>query len=242
MHAAAEKIITLAAEAIGARGRFAWALAGGSTPRRLYSLLSSAPYTGRVDWDRVYFFWGDERCVPPDHPDSNYGMARDAFLTAVHPPPNNLHRMPGEAEPSTGAAIYEATLRQVFARTFGGPSPGGFPRFDLVLLGMGNDGHTASLFPGTPALGEAQRWVVSTHVEQPVPFRLTLTLPVLNAAANVLFLVAGADKAERVAEVLAPPVGLVDDEPSSLPSRRVRPARGQLTWLLDAPAASRLLT
>lgn len=234
MHAAAEKVVALAAEALAARGRFTWALSGGSTPRKLYSLLATVPYVGRVDWDRVHLFWGDERCVPPNHPESNYRMVRETLLAGIHPPAGNVHRMPGEAEPAAGAATYEATLRRVFFDTFGGPAEGGFPRFDLVLLGMGSDGHTASLFPGTPATSEARRWVVWTEVQQLVPFRLTLTLPVLNAAAHALFLVSGADKAERAREALRA------DAESSPPAARVRPVRGEVTWFLDAPAAARL--
>lgn len=238
MHAAAERIAGLAADAIGARGRFTWALAGGSTPRRLYSLLATPPYAERIAWGSVEFFWGDERSVPPTHPDSNYGMASETLLSAVQAPPEHVHRMPGELAPSAGADAYEATLRGLFARD---PREGAFPRFDLVLLGMGPDGHTASLFPGAPAVEETRRWVVSTRVDQPVPHRLTLTLPVLNAAANVLFLVAGADKAERVAQVLAaPPAGLPADSASSLPSAKVRPVRGELAWFLDSAAAARL--
>lgn len=232
MRAAAEKVVSVAADAIAARGRFTWALSGGSTPKKLYALLASVPFVGRIEWDRVHFFWGDERCVPPEHPDSNYRMAKDALLSAVHPPSGNVHRMPGEAEPETGAAAYEATLRRVFFDTFG--TKGDVPRFDLVLLGMGPDGHTASLFPGAPTLGETRRWVVPTHVQQTIPDRLTMTLPVLNGAAHVAFLVAGADKAERVRDVIERSPG------TDLPSQLIRPVRGQVQWLLDAPAAALL--
>lgn len=238
MHAAAEKVIAVATEALAARRRFTWALSGGSTPRRLFSLLSAVPYAGRIDWDRVHFFWGDERCVPPDHPESNYRLANETLLSAIHPPSGNVHRMPGEVEPAAGAARYEALLRRAFFDTFGAVTEGGLPRFDLVLLGMGTDGHTASLFPGTPAAAEVHRWVVPTRVEQAVPHRLTLTFPVINAAAHVMFVVSGADKADRVREVLAQQRA-VDIEPS-LPAARIRPVSGELAWLLDAKAAGRL--
>lgn len=238
MHAAAEKIVTVATEALSARKRFTWALSGGSTPHQLFSLLAGVPYAGRIDWDRVHFFWGDERCVPSEHPESNYRMATETLLSAIHPPAGNVHRMPGEAEPSAGAARYEATLRRAFFDTFGAVTERGLPRFDLVLLGMGTDGHTASLFPGTAASAETNRWVMPVRVDQPVPHRLTLTFPVINAAAHVLFVVSGADKADSVRETLAQQRA-TDTEPS-LPAARVRPVRGQLAWFLDAKAAARL--
>ena len=236
MRAAAERLVTLASEAIKARGRFDWALAGGSTPEQLYALLASPEYRARIEWSRVHVFWGDERCVPPDHAESNFGMAKRSLLDAVALPASNIHRMPGELEPEAAAASYQAELERHFASS---PSeraaPGGFPRFDSILLGMGGDGHTASLFPGTAALDESRRWVVANGVPALGVKRLTLTLPVLDAAAQVMFLVAGADKAARLKEVLS-----TSGAAAALPAARVRPHGSEPEWLVDAPAAARL--
>jgi 6-phosphogluconolactonase len=231
MRAAADRIIGLAAEAIAARGRFDWALAGGSTPEALYRLLASPDYAARIDGSRVHFFWGDERCVPPDHADSNYRMARLALLDTLAPPPENIHRMAGELPPPLAAARYEAELEHHFGLRVGD----GVPTFDLVLLGMGGDGHTASLFPGTPALTERRHWVVENPIASLGVTRLSFTFPVLDSAARVLFLVAGADKAERLAQVLTGPAVA---EP--WPARRVRPRAGDPEWLVDAAAAAQL--
>jgi 6-phosphogluconolactonase len=225
MRAAADEVVGLAADAIGRRGRFDWALAGGNTPKELYTLLASRDYVSRVDWSQVHFYWGDERCVPPDHPDSNYRMARVSLLEELRLPPENVHRMQGELEPALAAERYEAELRSC-----SNPPEGGFPAFDLILLGMGADGHTASLFPGSPGLAETRRWVVAHRVETLATTRLTLTLPVLNAAASVLFLVAGADKAERLKEVLS------GTSSPALPSQRVRPRGAEPRWFVDGPA------
>jgi 6-phosphogluconolactonase len=231
MRAAADRVVGLAVSAIAARGRFNWALAGGSTPEALYRLLASPDYVGCIDWTRVHFFWGDERCVSPDHPESNYRMARLALLDTLAPPPENIHRMAGELLPPLAAERYEAELERCFGLRVGE----GFPELDLILLGMGGDGHTASLFPGTPGLAENRRWVIANLIEPLGVTRLTLTFPVLDAAANVLFLVAGADKAERLAQVLS---GASAQEP--LPAQRVRPRRQAPEWLVDAAAAARL--
>jgi 6-phosphogluconolactonase len=225
MRAAADEVVGLAADAIGRRGRFDWVLAGGKTPEELYTLLASRDYRSRVDWSRVHFYWGDERCVPPDHADSNYRMARASLLEPLQPPPQNVHRMQGELEPALAAERYEAELRACLD-----PPEGSFPAFDLILLGMGADGHTASLFPGSPGLAETRRWVVANPVEALATTRLTLTLPVLNAAASVLFLVAGADKAERLKEVLSGTSNPV------LPSQRVRPRGAEPHWFVDGAA------
>ncbi len=231
MEAAAERIVDAAREAITSRGRFTWVLSGGSTPRRLYTLLASGRFATRVDWPHVHFFWGDERCVPPDHAESNYRMARETLLDAVAPPPENVHRMRGEEEPSRAAASYEQLLREVFdARK--GASP---PRFDLVLLGMGADGHTASLFPGTAPVSERTRWVMANQVEGVAPWRLTLTPVIINAAAQVVFLVSGAGKADRLRQVLQGTPGT-----EALPAQRIQPSRGELLWLVDSDAAARL--
>jgi 6-phosphogluconolactonase len=214
------RVATLGEYAIARHGRFRWALSGGTTPRKLYALLARPPLVRRIDWSRVEFFWGDERCVPPDHADSNYRTAREALLDLIQPDPAHVHRMRGEDPPEQAAAAYEAELRRAFELREGSPPPS----FDLILLGMGADGHTASLFPGSAVLQEARRWVASDRN------RVTLTLPVLNAAAHVLFLVSGTDKAQRLAEVLAGP-------DSGLPAQRVRPTHGKLEWSVDAAAA-----
>jgi 6-phosphogluconolactonase len=178
-----------------------------------------------VDWARVHVFWGDERCVPPDHPESNYRLAREALLDHVPLPPANVHRIPTEQEPVQAAADYEQTLRRFFG-------PGSVPRFDLVLLGLGTDGHTASLFPGTPAVHEYERWVVAHYVSSLPAWRVTLTPAVLNAADQVTFLVAGEEKAGALKQVLAGPY-----QPDVLPAQVVRPAGGSLLWLVDDAAA-----
>lgn len=230
--AAAREFVDRAREAVAARGRFTAALSGGSTPRRLYQLLAGPPLGDQVDWGRVEVFWGDERCVPPDDKDSNYRMAREALLDRVPIPPDHVHRMEAERPDRDAAARdYEATLARAF-----GVAPGGEPpAFDLVLLGLGPDGHTASLFPHTTALDETQRWVVANHVPKLGADRLTLTVRVLNRAREVLFLVAGADKAEPLAGVLEGP-----PDPRRLPAQLVRPANGRLVWFVDRQAAARL--
>jgi 6-phosphogluconolactonase len=231
--AATAEFSRCAAVATVARERFTVALSGGSTPRRLYQILAEEPYRSQMDWKRMEVFWGDERCVPPDDKESNYRMAREALLSKVPIPPDHVHRMEAERPDLDAAArAYQETL----ARVFGVPPDGELPALDLVLLGMGPDGHTASLFPGTAALQETKRWVVPNYVPRLAAHRLTLTVPVLNHAHQVLFLVAGADKAERLAEVLEGP-----HEPTRLPSQLIRPA-GQLVWFLDKAAASRLTT
>lgn len=240
--AAAEHFISQAAQAVAARGRFTVALSGGSTPQPTYRLLASPEFAPRVDWPRVHVFWGDERCVPPDHPDSNYRMAREVLLDHIPLPGSNVHRMRGELEPQQAASAYERALRSFFAGHPTRPFPRGSGRreprpyrFDLILLGMGNDGHTASLFPGTAALHERSRWVIAHYVHKLSAWRVTLTPVVINAAAQVTFLVSGADKAERLQEVLAGPY-----QPDLLPAQIVRPTDGSLLWLVDAAAAARL--
>ncbi len=226
--AAAEEIGAAATRAVAAHGAFTLALAGGSTPRRLYALLAdaSAPFRGRIPWDRTHVFFGDERPVPPDHPDSNYRMAREALLD--HVAVASVHRIRGE-DPAAADA-YEAELR----RFFGVPPGGEPPRLDVVLLGLGPDGHTASLFPGTAAVDETVRWVVSPFVARLGTRRTTLTLPILNRARAVVFVVSGAGKATALARVLAPTPGA---EP--LPAARVRPD-GEAVWIFDDDAASAL--
>lgn len=198
------------------------ALSGGSTPRKMHEMLARKE---RINWSNVHVFWGDERTVPPDDAESNYRMARETLLDSVGLPDENIHRLKGELDPVEAATEYEDKLRSVFRLL-----PGDVPRFDVIVLGMGADGHTASLFPGTDALSETDRLVVANHVPQLDTVRLTFTFPVLNAARLVLFLVAGEDKADAAQQCMlgesAPPAG------------RVRPTDGDLHWLLDAKAAA----
>ena len=222
----AERFVVAAAEAVGRAGRFAVALSGGSTPKTLYQLLATDVFRARVDWPHVHFFWGDERCVPPEHPDSNFRMTREALLDHIPVPPHNIHRMAGELEPQTAAAAYETELRNFFSSEL--------PCFDLLLLGLGEDGHTASLFPGSSALEEKQRPVTAVHVEKLHSHRLTLTLPALNAATYALFLVAGESKQDIVKEVLTSP-----DAASRYPAARIEPPNG-LIWLISEDAAAGL--
>lgn len=225
--AAAENFVALSADAVRAHGRFAVALSGGSTPKTMYSLLATSEFAARLDWTRVHIFWGDERCVPPEHPDSNYRMAREALLDRVPIPAGNVYRIQGELEPADAADDYERALQAFFTRRQ--------PRLDLILLGMGEDGHTASLFPGTAVIHEQTRGVVAHYVEKLRAWRVTLTPVVINAAANVTFVVSGAGKAERLSQVLTGPY-----QPDVLPSQIVQPAEGRLLWLLDADAAVQL--
>jgi 6-phosphogluconolactonase len=215
---AADRFVALARSALAAHGRFTVALSGGSTPQPVYEQLVTQP----VDWQNVHVFWGDERCVPPVHPDSNYGLVRQALLAHIDIPAQNVHRLRGELDPAQAAQQYADELRAVF---------GTLPRFDLVLLGMGADAHTASLFPGTPALHEQRRWVMAQYVDKLQASRLTLTPPVINAAAHVTFLIAGSDKAAALRSVWH---GAHD--PDRFPAQIVRPATGHLSWLVDRAA------
>jgi 6-phosphogluconolactonase len=228
--AAAEEVIRVATAAVAERGRFTIALSGGSTPRNLYTLIAANASTG-LPWAQIFFFWGDERHVPPTDPESNYRMAQETLLSKVPVPPANIFRIPGEnPDASAAAEAYEQTLRKFFV-----PAPGEFPRFDLILLGMGPDGHTASLFPETEALQEKSRLVVANWVEKLNTSRISLTVPVLNAARQVAFLVGGADKAAVLHEVLE------GDAPGEkYPSKLVRPSEGKLIWFIDRAAASEL--
>ena len=226
---AALAIVEAAAEAVAAGRRFSLVLAGGGTPRDTYARLAAPPFSERMPWDRTSVFFGDERCVPADHPESNYRMANETLLSKVPIPPDQIFRMRGEAEnPEDAAADYARRLTTVFATP-----RGGLPRFDLVLLGMGLDGHTASLFPGSPAVKEIFRTVVAVHAAAAsIPQRLTLTLRPINAAARVMFLVAGAEKAKVVKAILR--------DGAMLPAGLVRPTDGALTWLVDRAAAALL--
>lgn len=223
--AAADHFVDLAARAIADRGRCAVALAGGSTPRAMLTRLARPPRSEAVDWARLHVFWGDERCVPPDMDASNYRLAADALLGSVLIPPDNIHRIRGEARPTRAALIYEDEMRAYFRTSQ-------LPVFDLVLLGLGGNGHTASLFPGTAALRERERWAVAQYVEVVGMWRVTLTPPIINNAAQVTFLVAGADKAAALAHVLRGPY-----EPDVWPAQLIQPTHGGPLWLVDAAAA-----
>ncbi len=222
--AAAREFAARAGEAIEERGRFAVVLAGGSTPETMYGILAR-DYIGRIDWSKVYVFFGDERAVPPHHEDSNLKMASEVLLD--HVPVANVHRMRGELPPDEAAEAYEVELRKFFRTE-------DVPRFDLILLGLGADGHTASLFPWTPALEVQDRWVVANPVPKLDTTRITLTVPVINAARNVIFLVEGEDKAEAVREILGG-----DADPRAYPAKLIQ-LPGRPEWMLDRSASSLL--
>jgi 6-phosphogluconolactonase len=219
-------------KAVATRGVARIAISGGSTPKATFKLLADPekPFLATVPWDKLQLFWVDERCVGPDDPESNYGVCRDLLLSKVPISSANVFRMEGELDPEEAASRYESTLRNTM-KLEGAESPG----FDLVTLGMGPDGHTASLFPHTQALNEMGRLVVANHVAQKDTWRITLTWPVINQAAEVVFEVEGAGKADVLAEVLTGP-----REPERLPSQLIRPANGKLLFLLDEPAAAQL--
>jgi 6-phosphogluconolactonase len=204
-------------------GRFAISLSGGSTPRRLYQLLAEPPYRDAVPWDRIHWFWGDERFVPPDHPDSNYRMVREALLSRAPVPAANIHPIETSGDPAAAARAYERILKSFYGSENLDPAR---PLFDIELLGLGPDGHTASLFPGTKVLEERQRWVAEVVGAKPET-RITLTYPVLDSARHTAFLVAGTDKREPLTRVLAHDEGL--------PAARVQPV-GELVWFVDEQA------
>ena len=222
-HRAARWITDLAA---ASRDRFAVCLSGGSTPRRLYQLLAESPYRDTLPWDRVHWFWGDERFVPWDHPDSNYGMVRAALLGRVPVPPGNIHGIPTTGTPADAAAAYERVLKSHYGSESLDPTR---PFFDIQILGLGPDGHTASLIPGTSVLEERHRWVAEVIGGRPEP-RITLTYPALESSRHTAFLVAGAEKRETLARALA------GDQ--ALPAARLRPV-GELTWFVDEAARPR---
>jgi len=228
--AAARAIVEIAEAAITARRRFTVALAGGNTPRTTYERLAAPPLSEQMPWDRTWIFFGDERGVPPDHPESNYRMANAALLSKVPVPAAQVARIRGEAEDAEAAAAdYARVMTEVF-----GSRRGELPSFDLILLGMGVDGHIASLFPGSPVLKEVFRPVAAVHAAAAsIPKRFTFTFPLINAAARVMFLASGSEKAKVVKAVLS-------DASSSLPASMVQPTNGRLTWLLDRPAAALL--
>lgn len=227
--AAAQLVLEAAEQSVAKRGRFTIALAGGSTPRATYQRLALAPYVERMPWSRTWVFFGDERAVGPDHPESNYRMAYEALLSKVAMPAEQIIRPRGEAEDLEEAtAEYLQRLTEVF-----GTRRGEVPRFDLILLGMGVDGHTASLFPGSPALREVFRPVAAVHAAAAaIPKRMTFTFPVITAAAHVAFLVSGPEKAKVVKAVLV--------DGAMLPAAMARPSDGRLSWILDRDAAALL--
>jgi 6-phosphogluconolactonase len=225
--AAAEFILSAAERGIAARGRTVLALSGGATPVLLYRLLAAAPFGDALPWPKMHLFWVDERCVSQNHPASNYRLVVDTFLSRVRLSDQNIHRIRGEEGPDAAARAYEEELSLFF-------SPARMPVFDLVLLGVGEDGHTASLFPGSAALRERKRRVLPVYLDPPELNRVTLTLTVLNNAEQVLFLAVGRRKAAVVHEIME------DGNPKKYPAGMVQPARGSLTWMIDQEAGSAL--
>jgi 6-phosphogluconolactonase len=230
--AAAETIVAHVSVYLQTRDVYSIALSGGSTPRRLYELLADdAKLQEQIPWDRVHIFWGDERHVPPGHPDSNYRMAYDALLSKVPIPSTNIHRIKAEdSDADKAAADYEQEIRRFFKI-----NAGQMPRFNCVLLGMGPDGHTASLFPGTSALEETKRLAVANWIEKFQSYRITLTGPLFNNADRILFLVGGIEKADTLKAVLED-----DSKTTRFPVQLIQPTHAEVTWFLDQPAAGRL--
>jgi 6-phosphogluconolactonase len=225
--AAAEYFVARCREAVKAHGSFTVALSGGSTPRLLFELLAdlNQPFREQIAWSNIHFFWSDERHVPPDHPDSNYRMANEAMLSRVPVATDNVHRVPSENPSATEAASeYEQTVITITQQSL--------PRLDLILLGLGTDGHTASIFPGSEILHETKRFVAAPFVEKFKTYRITMTLPLLNNGASVVFLVSGSEKATIVKEVL--------EGPEKYPAQAVKPTNGELLWMLDKDAASEI--
>ena len=224
----ADFIADVAASAIAQRGRVTLALSGGGTPKPIYARLATADYRNRIDWGKVHIFFGDERCVPPEDARSNYRMVREAWLDHSPIPPENIHRIHGEDDPAREALRYEQDIARLYRSAR-------FPAIDLILLGMGDNGHTASLFPGTAALRETVRWVVAQYVEVMTTWRVTFTAPLINAARHVAFLAEGAGKAQMLWNVLEGPY-----QPDVWPSQLIQPASGELHWLVDAAAAAKV--
>ncbi|MGZ4787860.1 MAG: 6-phosphogluconolactonase [Terriglobales bacterium] len=229
---AARKIVELANEAVASRGKFTIALSGGSTPKKLYELLASPEWAGKMPWAKTEFFWGDERYVPATDPASNFHMTRQAMLERVKVPEANVHRVhTEEADASRAAELYENEIRHVVPA-----EQGGLPRFDLVLLGLGTNGHTASLFPYQPALHEKARLVLAENIDEVKMTRLTMSAPLINAARQILFLALGEDKAPVIRDVIT---GVFD--PERLPAQLIRATQGgQVKWIIDPAAANKL--
>jgi 6-phosphogluconolactonase len=234
--AAAMRFASLAEQAVLERGRFTVALSGGSTPKAMFSILAGKPFADALPWQKIHFFWGDERCVPPEHPDSNYRMANETLLSKVAAPRENISRILAEDEDhDRAAANYSETIQQFFNPVATAPGTASWPRFNLVFLGMGPDGHTASLFPGTMALQVEDRIAVANFVEKFQTYRITLTAKAINNAENVIFLIAGEDKAVALKEVLEG-----ERQPETYPSQLIHPVNGELLWMLDETAAAEL--
>ncbi len=226
---AAHYIVQIANEAIVTRGRFSVALSGGNTPKQLFTMLGSEPYREQIEWSLVEIFWADERCVPPDDPESSYHMAAQTLLAGAPIPASQVHRMPADQPDRDAASLaYTREMQRVFGTN-------GIPAFDLIQLGMGPEGHTASLFPHQPALHEKERLVMPVTVPKPPPDRLTLTPPVLNAARNVLFLATGADKVDAFQAVIEGPY-----DPDEFPAQIVRLPHGEVLWMVDAAIAGKI--
>lgn len=223
---AARRVAQVAAASIEERGRFLLALCGGRTPSRTYELLANSHLEPPIDWNHVHLFWSDERCVQPNHADSNFRMAKERFLDRIPLPLANVHRAPGEAAPGVAAFEYESLLRDILRPD---------DSLDMVLLGLGADAHTASLFPGDSALEEEERWVVATRIDSKGPWRLTMTAPFINRAREVCFLVSGRVKAPAVARVIEGA-----HNPQQYPAQLIAPDPGNLTWIVDAAAAREL--
>jgi len=220
---AAQKLAEIGKAAIAKDGQFTLVLSGGKTPEALYALLAQEPYRDELDWKKVHLFWGDERCVVKTHPDSNYRMANESLISKVSIPAGNVHRIGAEEDAMLAAQQYEDELRDFF-----GVYEAGFPSFDLILLGLGDDGHTASLFPETEALGNNERWVVDNFVKKLHAHRITMTFPTINHAANVMFLVSGSSKASVCKQIFA--------GSGQFPAQKVQPVQGTLAWYLDKDA------
>jgi len=223
--ATTEKIISTIEQSIQKYGLCNIALSGGNTPHDIYSLLAKNSYRNRVDWNCVHLFWGDERMVPPDHPDSNFGMVQQALLAHITMPEDNVHRIRGEIAPEQASAEYTKLLRDHFREDL--------PHFDLILLGIGEDGHTASLFPGTDALVEYNQPVTAVFVPKFNTWRVTMTLPVLNAAGEIVFLASGSSKSNIAQRILS-----VEQPTKDLPATLVNPENGMVHWMLDSDAAA----
>lgn len=226
---AAQLISSTAENAIQNRGMFSIALSGGSTPKGLFQLLATTAWRERIDWSNTQVFWGDDRYVPHTDPSSNFLMAKEALLYHVPIPPNSVHPVQTALPPDEAARRYEQTLRQVLGQT------SGFPQLDLNLLGLGENGHTASLFPHRPILHEDKRLVLSDFVPEVDMHRITMTVPMINAGRKIVFLIAGESKSDVVRDVITGP-----QQPEQLPAQLIQPAAGELIWLMDAAAASKL--
>lgn len=225
--AAAELMIEIAQAAIERRGKFSVALSGGSTPRRLYALLAEEPFRDRINWKAVHIFWGDERCVPSDDPRSNARLAHELFLDRVPVAADHLHPILCDQDPFRAANAYEAELKAFFGQTHAA--------FDLILLGLGENAHTASLFPHSEVLREEERWVAAVYVAEQQMYRVTLTAPLINQAHTVVFLVSGSEKADVFQRVIE-----AEFNPDELPAQLIKPQNGQLIWLVDRAAAASL--